>query len=145
MKTIINSFFILLVSIGVLSCKEDENITVSKSLSGKWELTSVSILENGQWNEQDTDLGTIFFEACEDRNQNCQAYRELADGSRVPFEYIVSGADQEASPTRVSLLIPSSEGGTDKWQGAYDIVALSTVLTLERVDDDLIIRAKRLE
>lgn len=146
MKAVINKVILLvLVSVSLFAC-EDDNVEVTKELDGRWEIQSVSILENGQWtflDDQDDDLGFLYFEACEDRNQNCNGYREASSGEKAEFEFSVSGADKDYNSTTVNMAFYPTSDPAMEWQGVYDIVALSTVLTLERTNDDLIIKAKR--
>ena len=138
----------LLAGLLLGACQEDENLEVASDLSGAWELISVSILENGQWtewNDQDANLGTLFFEPWKDRNQNGKGYRELTDGTMAEFEFSVSGADKDYNPTVVNMSFDPTNDPAMEWQGVYDIVALSSVLTLERRGDDLIIKANQPE
>ena len=150
MKTTRKFLSLVLIAFALFftSCQEDENLEVAGDLSGQWELTSVSILRNGQWtimDDQDADLGILFFENWTDRNQNALGYRELTNGDRVEFEFSVSGADTDYNSTTVNMAFYPTTDPAMQWQGVYDIVALSSVLTLESRNDDLIIKAKRPE
>lgn len=147
MKTIPNRLALLLAVIASLSACKDDNTEVTKQLDGRWELQSIDILETGQeLFLDDQDLGFLYFDACEDRNENCKGYIESVDGVRSEFEFNVSGADKGYNPTTVTMsFYPTQDTVATKVQGVYDVVALSTVLTLERTDDGLIIKAKRPE